>query len=38
MEFRKQAKISIREVKEMDMIDYLFKLGFQPVKIKGVDY
>ena len=38
MEFRKQAKISISEVKEMDMIDYLFKLGFQPVKIKGVDY
>ena len=38
MDIRKQARISIREVKEMDLVDYLSNLGIQPAKIKGVDY
>lgn len=37
MDFSNQ-KISIREARQMDMVDYLAGLGFQPVKIRGVDY
>jgi len=38
MDIRKPPKISIRDIKETDLVDYLFKLGYQPAKIKGVDY
>jgi DNA primase len=38
MEFRKQQTISIREVKEIDMVDYLSRLGYEPIKIRNVDY
>lgn len=37
MNFRKQ-RISIEEAKEMDMVDYLSKLGYEPVKIRKADY
>ncbi|WP_367915801.1 toprim domain-containing protein [Leadbetterella sp. DM7] len=37
MDLRKQ-NLSIQEVKEMDMVDYLSTLGIQPEKIRGNDY
>ena len=38
MNIRKQQRLSIGEVKEMDMVDYLSRLGFEPAKIRSVDY
>lgn len=37
MDFRKQ-KLSIAEAKEMDMVQYLSSLGYEPSKIRGNDY
>lgn len=37
MDFRKQG-LSINEAKEMDMVDYLSKLGHDPAKIRNTDY
>ncbi len=37
MEIRKQ-KLSIKEAKEMDMVDYLSTLGFKPAKTRGYEY
>lgn len=37
MDFRKQ-RLSLSEVKEMDMVDYLSLLGHVPVKIRNNDY
>ena len=31
-------KLSCNEAKKMDLVDYLFSLGHQPVKIRGNDY
>ncbi|MET6998696.1 toprim domain-containing protein [Chitinophaga defluvii] len=31
-------RLSIAEVKEMDMVDYLFKLGYEPSKIRYPDF
>lgn len=30
--------LSCNEAKKMDLVDYLFSLGYQPVKIRGNDY
>ena len=38
MNISKQQRLSFGEVKEMDMVDYLFRLGFEPAKIRSVDY
>ena len=37
MDFRKQ-KLSIAEAKEMDMVQYLSLLGYEPSKIRNNDY
>lgn len=37
MEFRKQ-RLSSDDAKEMDMVDYLLSLGFNPIKIRNNDY
>ncbi len=37
MEFRNR-RLSISEAKEIDMVDYLSKLGYKPAKIRGNDY
>ena len=37
MNFSKQ-RLSIEEVKEMDMVDYLSKLGYHPTKIRNADH
>jgi DNA primase len=37
MDFRKQ-QVSLTAVKETDMVDYLFALGYEPAKIRNVDY
>src|SRR5690606_11220770 len=37
MGFRKQ-RLSIDEAKGIDMVDYLSRLGYQPAKIRNVDY
>jgi DNA primase len=37
MNFRKQ-QVSLPAVKETDMIDYLFALGYEPAKIRNADY
>ncbi|MDX9883107.1 MAG: toprim domain-containing protein [Prolixibacteraceae bacterium] len=37
MEFRKQ-RLSVREAKEIDMVDYLSGLGYKPSKIRNADY
>lgn len=37
MDFRKQ-RLSIAEAKEMDLVDYLSKLGYEPSKIRNNDY
>ena len=37
MEFRKQG-LSLREAKEMDMVDYLSRLGHEPFKIRNNDF
>ncbi len=37
MEF-KNGRLSISEAKEIDMVDYLSKLGYKPAKIRGNDY
>jgi DNA primase len=37
MDFRKQW-VSLTAVKETDMVDYLFALGYQPTKIRNADY
>lgn len=36
MDFRKQ-RLSVGDVKEMDMVNYLSAIGFEPVKIRGND-
>ena len=38
MNFREQQRLSIREAKEMDMVDYLSGLGYKPAKIRNADY
>jgi len=38
MDFREHQKLSIREAKEMDMVDYLSRLGYKPAKIRNADY
>ncbi len=37
MNFSKKG-YSIEEIKEMDMVDYLSKLGYKPVKVRSADY
>ena len=37
MEFREQ-RLSVREAKEIDMVDYLSGLGYKPSKIRNADY
>ncbi len=37
MDFRKQ-RLSIKEAKEMDMVNYLSSLGHEPLKIRNSDY
>lgn len=37
MEFGKQ-KLSVREAKEIDLVDYLSSLGHEAVKVRGNDY
>ena len=37
MDFRKQ-RLSIKEGKEIDMVNYLSSLGYKPVKIRNSDY
>ncbi|MDP2338989.1 MAG: toprim domain-containing protein [Bacteroidota bacterium] len=37
MEFRKQ-RLSLSEAKEMDMVDYLSRLGYEPLKIRNNDF
>jgi len=37
MDFRKQ-QVSLTAVKETDMVDYLFALGYKPAKIRNTDY
>lgn len=37
MDFSKQ-RLSIEEVKEMDIVDYLSKLGYEPSKIRNADH
>jgi DNA primase len=38
MNFREQQSLSLREAKEMDMVDYLSRLGYEPAKIRNADY
>lgn len=38
MNIRQPQRLCIGEVKEIDMVDYLSRLGFQPAKIRNVDY
>ncbi|MEO7314930.1 MAG: toprim domain-containing protein [Ginsengibacter sp.] len=38
MNISKQQRLSIGEVKEIDMVNYLSRLGFEPAKIRSVDY
>lgn len=38
MNFREQQKLSIQKAKEMDMVDYLSRLGYEPSKIRNADY
>lgn len=37
MEFRKQ-RVSLSEAKEMDMVNYLSSLGYEPTKIRSQDF
>lgn len=37
MEFRKKG-LPISEAKQIDMVDYLSAIGFEPDKVRGVDY
>src|SRR5688572_33253369 len=37
MNFSKQ-RLSIEEARQIDMIDYLSKLGYQPAKIRNYDH
>jgi len=37
MDFRKQ-KVSLTAIKETDMVDYLFALGYEPAKVRNADY
>ena len=38
MDFREQQRVSLQQAKEMDMVDYLSKLGYKPAKIRNNDY
>lgn len=38
MSFGEQQRLSIRDAKEMDMVDYLSGLGYKPAKIRNADY
>jgi len=38
MDFREQQRVSLQQAKEMDMVDYLSKLGHKPAKIRNNDY
>ncbi len=31
-------RLSIEEARQTDMVDYLSKLGYEPAKVKGIDY
>ncbi|MEO7801738.1 MAG: toprim domain-containing protein [Ginsengibacter sp.] len=37
MNFSKQ-RLSIEEARQTDMVDYLSRLGYQPAKVRGIDY
>lgn len=37
MEFRNDS-LTIEELRQRDLIEYLSKLGFEPVKIRGFNY
>ena len=37
MNFSKQ-RLSIEEARQIDMVDYLSKLGHEPVKVRGIDH
>jgi hypothetical protein len=38
MSFEEKQTVSIQEAKEMDMVDYLSRLGYEPKKIRNADY
>lgn len=38
MDFREQQRLSIQKAKEMDIVDYLSGLGYEPTKIRSADY
>ena len=38
MDFREQQRVSLQQAKEMDMVDYLSKLGYKPANIRNNDY
>src|SRR5690606_16241833 len=38
MNIRQPQRLSIGEVKEIDMVSYLARLGYEPAKIRNVDY
>ena len=37
MSFSKQ-RLSVEEARRTDMVDYLSKLGYEPAKVRGIDY
>ncbi len=37
MNFSKQ-RLSIEEARQTDMVDYLSKLGYEPAKVRGINY
>ena len=37
MNFSKQ-RLSIEEARQIDMVDYLSKLGYEPAKVRGINY
>lgn len=38
MEFSEQQRLSIAKAKAMDMVDYLYRLGYKPAKVRNNDY
>jgi hypothetical protein len=38
MNFREKKRLSIQKAKELDMVDYLSRLGHEPAKIRNADY
>ena len=35
---RKEQQLTVAEIKEMDMVSYLIRIGCDAVKIRGNDY